>query len=84
MLPKAIFLIISSNDNKIYEEFKILHRIYLTNYRPYFKYYFVEFRENQDELVMEENDYIYVKGRESINPGMILKTCKIFFYSIII
>ena len=80
MLPKAIFLIISSNDNKIYEEFKILHRIYLTNYRPYFKYYFVEFRENQDELVMEENDYIYVKGRESINPGMILKTCKAIEY----
>ena len=76
MLSKAIFLIISSNDNKIYEEFRNLHRIYLKNYRPYFKYFFIEFRENQNELVIEEDDFIYVKGQESINPGMILKTCK--------
>lgn len=25
---------------------------------------------------MQEEDFIYVKGHESINPGMILKTCK--------
>ena len=76
MLPKAIILIISSDDNKIYEKFKDLHRIYLKNYRPLFKYFFIEFRENQDELVIEEYDHIYIKGKESINPGMILKTCK--------
>ena len=80
MLPKAIILIISSNDNKIYEEFKDLHRIYLKNYRYLFKYFFIEFRENQDELVIEEYDHIYVKGKESINPGMILKTCKAIEY----
>jgi len=80
MLPKVIFLIISSNDNEAYEEFKNLHRVYLKNYRPLIKYFFVEFRENQGDLVIEENDFIYVKGRESINPGMILKTCKAIEY----
>ena len=80
MLPKCIILIISSNDNKIYEEFRNLHRVYLKNYRYLFKYFFIEFRENQDELVMEEEDFIYIKGYESINPGMILKTCKAIEY----
>ena len=80
MLPKGIFLIISSHDNESYEEFRNLHRIYLKNYRPYLKYFFIEFRENQEELVMEEEDYIYVKGHETINPGMILKTCKAIEY----
>ena len=72
---KAIFLIISSNDNDIYIEFKKLHRIYLKNYRPFIKYYFIEYRDNQESIVMEEDDHIYIKGEESINPGMILKTC---------
>ena len=80
MLQKGIFLIISSNDNEIYEKFKILHRIYLKNYRPLFKYFFIEFRENQNELIIEEDDFIYIKGIESINPGMILKTCKAIEY----
>ena len=80
MIQKGIFLIISSHDNIIYEEFRNLHRIYLKNYRPILKYFFVEFRNNQTELVIEEDDYIYIRGSESINPGMILKTCKAFEY----
>lgn len=80
MLCKGIFLIISSHDNPIYEDFRNLHRTYLKNYRPLLKYFFVEFRNNQKEIVIEENDYIYIKGEESINPGMILKTCKAFEY----
>ena len=80
MIYKGIFLIISSHDNPIYEDFRNLHRIYLKNYRPLLRYFFVEFRNNQEEIVIEENDYIYIKGEESINPGMILKTCKAFEY----
>lgn len=80
MIYKGIFLIISSHDNPIYEDFRNLHRIYLKNYRPILRYFFVEFRSNQDEIVIEEDDYIYIKGDESINPGMILKTCKAFEY----
>lgn len=80
MIYKGIFIIISSHDNPVYEEFRNLHRIYLKNYRPLLRYFFVEFRNNQDEIVIEEDDYIYIKGEESINPGMILKTCKAFEY----
>ena len=80
MIYKGIFLIISSHDNPIYEDFRNLHRIYLKNYRPILRYFFVEFRSNQDEIVIEEDDYIYIKGDESINPGIILKTCKAFEY----
>jgi hypothetical protein len=79
MLIKAIFLIISSSDHPIYEQFKKLHRVYLKNYKPLIKYFFVEFRE-QEEMVIEDNDFIYVKGEESINPGMILKTGKAIEY----
>ena len=78
MKIKAIILILSSHDNPIYEQFKILHKIYLQNYRPIIRYYFIEFRNDQEELLVEDNDHIYIKGVESINPGMILKTCKAF------
>jgi hypothetical protein len=80
MKYKGIFIIISSSDNSVYEKFKFLNIIYLKNYRPIIKYFFVEFRNNQEEIVIEENDHIYIKGEESINPGMILKTCKAFEY----
>jgi hypothetical protein len=80
MIHKCIFLIISSHDNPVYEEFRNLHRVYLKNYLPLFRYFFVEFRQEQEALVVEENDYIYIKGEESINPGMILKTCKAMEY----
>lgn len=77
---KAIFLIISSNDNKIYEEFRNLHRVYLKNYKIFFRYFFIEFREDQTEIIEEKDDFLYIKGTESINPGMILKTCKAIEY----
>ena len=76
MIHKGIFLIISSHDDNIYETFRNLQRVYLKNYRYLFRYFFVEFRNNQTELVEQEEDYIYIRGDESINPGMIIKTCK--------
>jgi hypothetical protein len=80
MIHKGIFLIISSHNDPIYEDFRNLQRIYLKNFRPTLIYFFVEFRNNQNELVIQEDDYIYIKGEESINPGMILKTCKAIEY----
>jgi len=80
MLYKTIFLILSSNDDPIYEEFRKLHIIYLKNYIPIIKFFFIEFKNDIIEDVLEENNYIYIKGTESINPGMILKTCKAIEY----
>jgi len=80
MLHKCIFLILSSNDNPIYAELKKLHVIYLKNYVPLIRFYFVEFRKDQEEIVIENDNHIYIQGEESINPGMILKTCKAIEY----
>jgi hypothetical protein len=77
---KAIFLILSSNDNPIYDKFKKLHCIYLKNYYPIIKFFFIEFNNNITEDILEIDNYIYVKGTESINPGMIIKTCKAIEY----
>jgi len=76
MIHKCIFLIISSHDNPVYEDFRNLHRVYLKNYLPLFRYFFVEFRQEQEALVVEENDYIYIKGEENLVPGIFLKTIK--------
>lgn len=47
MKIKGIFLIISSNDNGIYNEFKNLHRVYLKNYRPLFRYFLLNLGKNR-------------------------------------
>ena len=73
---KLIILIISSNDNPIYEEFRKLTRLYLRIYYPIVKYFFIEFKKDLESEVLQKDDYIYVNGEESINPGMIVKTCK--------
>jgi hypothetical protein len=73
MLYKAIILILSSNES-YYNELRELQRIYLKNYLPLIKFFFIEFKEDMMEHVREENDYIYVKGIECISPGMIVKT----------
>jgi hypothetical protein len=79
MLIKAIFLIISSSNHPIYEELRKLQRVYLNNYRPLIKYFFIEFRE-QEEMIIEDNDFLYINGEESVNPGMIIKTAKAIEY----
>lgn len=72
---KLIILIISS-PGTIYEEFKRLQLKYLKLYETELKFFFVEFKNdiNQDIIIDDYN--IYIKGSESINPGMIIKTCK--------
>jgi hypothetical protein len=79
-----LFLIISSNDNCIYDEFKKLQRLYLSlpiDSEYNIQHFFVEFKSDMDDnIVTRENDIIYIKGDESINPGMILKTCKAMEY----
>lgn len=77
-----LFLIISSDDNSIYKEFKKLQRLYLNlPIDPEFniQYFFVEFKSDIN-MVVRDHDTIYIQGEESINPGMILKTCKAIEY----
>jgi hypothetical protein len=70
---KIIILILSSN-GEIYNEFKRLQLLYLNKFNTLIKFFFIEFKDNQKEDVIEINNTLYFKGTESINPGMIIKT----------
>jgi hypothetical protein len=70
---KIIILIVSSN-NEIYNEFKRLQSIYLNKYSHLINFFFIEFKEDQEEDVIEINNTLYFKGTESITPGVIIKT----------
>lgn len=77
---KIIFLIISSNDKTYYDNFKTLQTLYLKNYYPIIKFFFLEFKPDLEQYIVEDGDFIYVQGNESINPGMIVKTCAAIKY----
>lgn len=67
---KLIILIISSS-GEIYDILKNKQIEYLKLFTN-IKFFFVEFKDN--DCIIDNN--IYIKGVESINPGMIIKTCK--------
>ena len=71
---KLIVLIISS-PGEIYDTFKSYQIKYLQLFKE-IKYFFVEFKQDIEEDIINIDNHIYVKGIESINPGMIIKTCK--------
>jgi hypothetical protein len=70
---KIIILILSSN-NELYNEFKRLQLLYLIKFNQLINYFFIEFKD-QNEDIIEIDNTLYVKGIESITPGMIIKTC---------
>lgn len=70
---KIIILILSSN-SELYNEFKRLQLLYLNKYNPLIKFFFIEFKDNQEEDVIESSNTLYFKGSESVTPGMIIKT----------
>ena len=74
-----IFLIISSNDQDVYLQMKLLSSKYYNLYSN-IKYFFVELRNDIIESIIEENNFLYVKGTESIIPGMYQKTMKAIEY----
>jgi hypothetical protein len=67
-----LFLIISSNDVMCYSAMKEYAKKY---YYPY-KYYFIEMDNTLDTDIKEIGDTIFVKGNESIIPGIYIKTIK--------
>lgn len=86
---KAIVVIISSLDKPVYKQFKQLQSLYLDLYKDDIKYFFIElseecevFHENLmwEQDIIEKNNFIYVKGKESIIPGVYNKTMKAFNY----
>ena len=72
-MHKIIILILSSSGD-VYSQFKYLQTTYLSIFLPIIKFYFIEFNEQQNEDVIENEHTLSFKGSESITPGMIIKT----------
>jgi hypothetical protein len=77
---KIIFLIISSDNESIYSQMRDLSPKYLDLYTDSIKYFFIENRENIDQDIIEEGNYIYIKGSESFIPGIYQKSIKAIEY----
>lgn len=64
--PKICMLIIySPNDN--YDKMLKLQQAYYKNFQPYITYYFIQFREqSEDIMINEETHFLYIRGQEGI------------------
>ena len=79
MYHQIIFLIISSNDQDVYLQMKLLSTKYYHLYSN-IKHFFIEFKNDIAESIIEENNFLYVKGDETVIPGMYQKTMKAIEY----
>jgi hypothetical protein len=71
---KALFLIISSENEQIYRDFKKYHPKYFNLFKNDIKFFFIESKEDLNEEIIEDGDYLYTKGTESIIPNIYRKT----------
>jgi hypothetical protein len=69
-----IFLIISSSDVPQYLQMKELSKMYYNLFNDTIKTFYIEFKNNLDVDIIEHEDHIYMKGVESIIPGILIKT----------
>ena len=82
MIPKIIILILSSQGD-VYDKFKEYQTNYLNKFvesNKLVNFLFVEFSNDIPDTVIEKGNTLYVKGTESINPGMIIKTSEAIKY----
>ena len=84
MIPKIIILILSSQ-GEVYDKFKEYQTNYLNKFvesNKIVNFLFVEFSNDipDTNTVIEKGNTLYVKGTESINPGMIIKTSEAIKY----
>ena len=66
--------------NQTYDFLKQHIPKYFANYMQEIKYFFLECKKDLVEDICEVNDYIYVKGEESVVPGVIKKLKKCINY----
>jgi hypothetical protein len=86
MIPRIIILILSSQ-GEVYDKLKEYQTNYLNkfvNSNKLANFFFVEFTDTNNtdyvETTIEKGNTLYVKGTESINPGMIIKTSEAMKY----
>ena len=78
-MVKILVLIMSSSNEPIYAEMKRISQIYYQLFATELTYFFMEFRDQEEEAV-EDGTNLYLKGTESITPGLYLKTMKALQY----
>jgi hypothetical protein len=75
-MKKTIFLIISSNDHPIYNLMKTITTLYMKKMSQIYpiQYFFIYLDENINDSLVLDDHTIYVKGEESLIPGIFIKT----------
>jgi hypothetical protein len=91
MSYKFIFLVLSSsildeknvyyNSSNRYSILKELNKLYLNIFMDDIKFFFVEYKKDISEDVLEVDNFIYVKGSEEpIVPNLLIKKIKAMIY----
>ncbi len=76
----AIILVIYDESLDVYSLMKQKSSKYYSMFSEDIKVFYITFRENQEQPVIEEGEFLYVKGTESFKPGIITKTMKAMDY----
>ena len=74
-----LIILILSNDTNVYLKMQEKWKSYM-NKHSYIKSYFIKYKEDLKENVIQNEDTIYVKGKESLIPGCLDKTIKSIEY----
>jgi len=75
-----IFLIISSSDIPQYLQMKELSRKYYNLFSYNIKHFYIEFKNDLECDILEQEEHIFIKGIDSIVPGILTKTQKALLY----
>ena len=73
---KNLILIISSNNLPVYKIHQDSWRVYMHAFEEDFESYFLQMDENLKEEYSLVGDVLWIKGKESLFPGIIEKTIK--------
>lgn len=80
MHHKAIILAIYNESLDVYSLLKQKSHAYYSAFSQEIKIFYITFRENQCEEIVEEGEFLYFRGTESFKPGIITKTMKAMEY----
>jgi hypothetical protein len=77
-----IFLIISSDDVPEYKEMREISRVYYKKMSEIYnlKYFYLESKEELQTDIEEKDDVITIRGKDSIIPGIFIKTMNAMKY----
>lgn len=77
---KLCILIVSSNNLEIYPKMKEISDKYLNLYSHHIKHFYIEYDATMEEEIKEVGNTLYIKGEESIIPGIYNKTMAALSY----